>query len=90
MLFLQLGYKCKLLVFIFGSLGNVHRLVVRGLQMAGMLKPKAKALARFYSVSALIGSRHIWRRRCFLYVSMDFFASITIYFQKYLLICEYK
>ena len=26
----QLGYKCKLLVFIFGNLGNVHRLVVRG------------------------------------------------------------
>lgn len=64
---LQLGYKCKLLVFIFGSLGNVHRLVVRGLQMAGMPKSKAKALARFCSVSAIIGSRHIWRRRCFLY-----------------------
>ena len=27
----QLGYECKLLVFIFGSLGNVHRLVARGL-----------------------------------------------------------
>ena len=24
----QLAYKCKLLVFIFGSLGNVHRRVV--------------------------------------------------------------
>ena len=63
----QLGYKCKLLVFIFGSLGNVHRLVVRGLQMAGIPKPKAKALAKFCSISAIIGSRHIWRRRCFLY-----------------------
>ena len=28
----QLGYKCTLLVFIFGSLGHVHKLVVRGLQ----------------------------------------------------------
>jgi hypothetical protein len=63
----QLGYTCKLLVFIFGSLGHVHRLVIRGLQMAGIPKPKAKALAKFCSISVLIGSRHIWRRRCFLY-----------------------
>ena len=33
---MQLGYKCKLLVFIFGSLGNVHISVVRGLQIAGI------------------------------------------------------
>ena len=63
----HLGYNCKLLVFIFGSLGHVHRLVIRGLQMAGIPKPKAKALAKFCSISAIIGSRHIWRRRCFLY-----------------------
>ena len=63
----QNGYQCRLIVFIFGSLGNVHRLVVRGLQMVGMPKSKAKALAKFCSVSAVIGSRHIWRRRCFLY-----------------------
>jgi len=41
--------------------------VVRGLQIAGMPKPKAKALAKFCSVSVIIGSRHIWRRQCFLY-----------------------
>ena len=38
----QLGYRCKLLVFIFGSLGHVHKLVVRGLQMAGLSKRRAK------------------------------------------------
>ena len=38
----QLGYKCKIIVFIFGSLGNVHRLVIRGLQMAGLTSPKQK------------------------------------------------
>ena len=38
---IQLGYKCKLLVFIFGSLGNVHESVVRGLQIAGMPKQRA-------------------------------------------------
>ena len=63
----QIGYECKLLVFIFGSLGNVHKSVVRGLQIAGLPKPTAKALAKFCSVSVIIGSRHIWRRRCFLY-----------------------
>lgn len=63
----QLGYNCKLLVFIFGSLGHVHKLVVRGLQMAGLPKGRAKQLARYCSVSAIIGSRAIWRRRCYLY-----------------------
>ena len=63
----QLGYRCKLLVFIFGSLGHVHKLVVRGLQMAGLSKRRAKQLAKYCSVSAIIGSRSIWRRRCFLY-----------------------
>ena len=33
----QLGYKCQLIVLIFGSLGHVHRLVVRGLRMIGIL-----------------------------------------------------
>ena len=63
----QLGYSCKLLVFIFGSLGHVHKLVVRGLQMSGLSIRKAKQLARYCSVSAIIGSHLIWRRRCFLY-----------------------
>ncbi len=36
--FSQLGYKCKLLVFIFGSLGHVHKSVVRGFQMASLSK----------------------------------------------------
>ena len=63
----QLGYRCKLLVFIFGSLGHAHKLVVRGLQMAGLPKRRAKQLARYCSVSVIIGSRSIWRRRCFLY-----------------------
>ena len=45
---IQLGYKCcKLLVFIFGSLCN-----------EGMPKPRAEALAKFGSVSVIIGSCH--------------------------------
>ena len=63
----ELGYRCRLFVFIFGSLGHTHRLVVRGLQQLGMPKKEAKRLAKSCSVSAIIGSRHIWRRRCYLY-----------------------
>ena len=62
----QLGYRCQLLVFIFGSLGHVHKLVVRGLQMAGLPKRRAKQLARYCSESAIIGSHSMWSRR-FLY-----------------------
>ena len=63
----ELGYRCRLLVFIFGSLGHAHRLVTRGLQLLGMPKRGAKQLAKFCSISAIIGSRHIWRRHCLLY-----------------------
>jgi len=34
----EIGYRGRLLVFIFGSLGHTHRLVVRGLQQLGMPK----------------------------------------------------
>ncbi len=63
----EIGYQGRLLVFIFGSLGHTHRLVVRGLQQLGMPKMRAKRLAKYCSLSAIIGSRHIWRRRCYLY-----------------------
>ena len=63
----ELGCRCRLFVFIFGSLGHTHRLVVRGLQQLGMPKKGAKRLAKYCSVSAITGSRHIWQRRCYLY-----------------------
>ena len=64
---IHLGYKCQLIVFIFGSLGHVHRLVVRGLRIMRLSKCKAKQLVTYCSISSIIGSRAIWRRRCFLY-----------------------
>ncbi len=63
----EIGYRGRLLVFIFGRLGHTHRLVVRGLQQLGMLKKRAKHLAKFCSLSAIIGSHRIWRRRCYVY-----------------------
>ena len=62
-----LGYKCQYLVLIFSSLGHVHRLVIRGLRIVGFTKARAKQLATYCSISSIIGSRHIWRRRCCVY-----------------------
>ena len=64
---IELGYRCDLLVLIFGSLGHVHRLVVRGFQQLGMPKKAAKQLAKFCAISSTIGSQKIWQRRCYLY-----------------------
>ena len=61
------GYKTSMGALIYGSLGHVHKLCVRGLQIAGLNKSKAKQLAKYCSISAVIGSLHIWRRRCHLY-----------------------
>ena len=36
------AYKCPFLVFTFGSLGHVHKLVTRGLRIVGFSKMKAK------------------------------------------------
>ena len=63
----DLGYTCKMVVLIFGSLGHVHKLSVSGLRLAGLSKRQSKQLAKFCSVSAAIGSLAVWRRRCFLY-----------------------
>ncbi len=52
---------------IWQSIGHTHRLVVRSLQQLGMPKKRTKRLAKYCSLSAIIGSRHIWRRRCYLY-----------------------
>ena len=53
----RISYNCKLLVYIFGSLDHVHKLIVRGLQMSAPPKRRAKQLARYCSVSAIIDSR---------------------------------
>ncbi len=63
----QLDYQCKIIILVFGSLGHVHKNVIKGLQLCGLQKKKAKKLAKFCSVSAIIGSMQIWKRRCFVY-----------------------
>ena len=63
----SLGYRCRFSVLIFGSLGHVHKLTTTGLTIAGMRKRSAKQLARYCSVSAVLGSLFVWRRRCHMY-----------------------
>ena len=66
LVFGSLGYNCQLIVLVFGSLGHIHKLVLRGLQLGGLQKTNAEKLAKYCSVSAIIGSLSIWRR-CFIY-----------------------
>ena len=61
------GYSCTVIALIFGSLGHVHRMCVRGLQICGLSKKRAKHFTKYCSISAVIGSLFIWKRRCHLY-----------------------
>jgi hypothetical protein len=60
----SLGYACRTVVVIIGSLGNVHMKVVPGLRILGMPSYSAKWLAKYLSVSAMIGSSRVWQKRC--------------------------
>ena len=60
----ELGYTCRVFVFVVGSLGTVHTKLVPGLKRLGISAVRAKAIARYCSVSAMIGSKQIWQYRC--------------------------
>ena len=57
------GFDTKTVVLVIGSLGTVHRRVVPGLSLLGLSTKQSKYLARYLSVSAMIGSRRAWARR---------------------------
>ncbi|KAI9541250.1 hypothetical protein NQZ68_032254 [Dissostichus eleginoides] len=61
------GYKCRYSILIFGSLGHVYKYTMIGLRIAGMSKRKAKPIVKYCSVSAIIGSLAVWRRRCYVF-----------------------
>ena len=46
-----------------GSLGLVHNKLVNGLKVIGLATSKAKAIAKYVSVSAQIGSYLCWSSR---------------------------
>ena len=57
------GYEAKIVVLIVGSLGHVHSRFTSGLKMLGMSNVIVKSLAKYSSISAMIGSHIIWRKR---------------------------
>ena len=59
----EAGFHTRIVVLIIGSLGTVHRHVVPGLTLLGLSKRASKGLARYLSISVMIGSRRAWARR---------------------------
>ena len=59
----ELGYHTRIIVLIIGSLGLVHNKFVNGLKVIGLTTSKAKAIAKYVSVSAQIGSYLCWSSR---------------------------
>ena len=57
------GYDAKIIALIVGSLGHVHSRFTSGLKMLGIPNTVVKSLAKYASVSAMIGSHIIWRKR---------------------------
>lgn len=60
------GFQTKVIVLVVGSLGTVHRKLVPGLSILGLSKSQSKALAKYLSISVMIGSRRAWARRGYL------------------------
>ncbi len=45
----QLDYQCKLITLVFGSLGHVHKNVIKGLQLGGLqIKPCVPVILQTY------------------------------------------
>ena len=58
------GYHTQVIVLIVGSLGNVHSRFKSGLKIIGLPKYETNFLANYCSISAILGSRNVWNRRC--------------------------
>ena len=60
----DLDFQCTIIILIVGSLGSIHSRFVSGLRLAGIPVRRGRAIAKYCSVSAMIGSRLAWKRRC--------------------------
>ena len=58
-LMVHFGYDTKIFVCIVGSLGHVHKRFSSGLKLMGIPSSVAKSVAKYASVSAMIGSHII-------------------------------
>ena len=59
----ELGYHTRIIFLIISSLGLVHNKFVNGLKVIGLTTSKAKAIAKYVSVSAQIRSYLCWSSR---------------------------
>ena len=64
----NLGFKAEIIVLIIGSLGTVHFRFLSGLKKMNIPKAESKHLARYLSISAIIGSYRVWKQRCKHYI----------------------
>ena len=63
----NLGFSTDVIVLIIGSLGSVHCRFVSGLLMCELPKHDVLYLTRYLSISSIIGSFRIWKKRCQLH-----------------------
>ena len=60
----DLGYYTEIIVLIVGSLGYVHTRFISGLRKLNIPRHEAAFLAKYCSISAIIGSKRVWDMRC--------------------------
>ena len=60
---LDTTYSCKTIIIVIGSLGCIHKRVTTGFKLLGFSTRKSKTIARYLSISAMIGSNIIWKMR---------------------------
>ena len=62
-----LGFYTEIIVLIIGSLGSVHLKFETGLRKLNISKTESKFLSKYCSISAIIGSHYVWKKRCKFY-----------------------
>ena len=60
----QFDFTAEIIVLIIGSSGTIHKNFVTGLMKCDIPKYEAKFLSKYCSVSSIIGSYRVWKRRC--------------------------
>ena len=60
---LDTTYSCKIVIIIIGSTGCVHKNMMPGLKILGFDTRRSKAIAKYLSISAAIGSKIVGQMR---------------------------
>ena len=60
-------FTAEIIVLVVGSCGTIHKHFVTGLVKCEIPKYEAKFLSKYCSISSIIGSYRVWKRRCKLF-----------------------